>query len=119
VTSPGLRANATTVSFFAGSLRQLSCAFSPAAIDVGGTSTAAVQLRDVFGNLVESAELPVLTFVRASGSATALIGEAARPFGSGAALFTVRGGTGPGTDVYTAILGETAESSCAIAVRPP
>jgi hypothetical protein len=117
VTSPGLRSSVATVSFLAGPPRQLSCAFSPAAIDPDGFSSASVELRDVFGNVVTSLGQSV-TFVRASGEATAPIGEPVLLIGSSAMLLAVQAGHAPGTDVYTAILGETAESTCAIAVRP-
>jgi hypothetical protein len=59
-----------------------------------------------------------VTIVRASGEATAPIGETVLLIGSSAVLLAVQAGHAPGTDVYTAILGETAESTCAIAVRP-
>ena len=111
VTSPGLHPNVTSVSFQAGPPSGLTCAFSPAAIDPDGISSASVELHDLFGNVPTSVGPQNVTFVRTSGEATT-------PIGSSATLLTVHAGHAPGTDVYTPILGEAAESSCAITVRP-
>ena len=120
VTAPGLRPNVTTVSFLAGPPDHVTCAFSPAVIDADGTSTASVEMRDVFGNSVPSIDPYAVTFTRISGDATTLLGEtAAQPLVRGAAFFTVRAGLVQGTDVYAAILRETAGSPCAVTVRSP
>lgn len=103
--APGLAGALTAVQFGRGPADHLRCSFQSRAVGAGTITTAAVDVRDVYGNVARPDDKGPYTiaFNRTVGLSTVLVTDGERPTMSGAAFFSVAG-VAAGTDQYTASL---------------
>lgn len=101
VTAPGLLSNATTIAFAPGAPARLGCSFAPSVVTQDTFANAAVDVRDIYGNVTLAAGLYTIAFARVSGAATDLVTADEQVTRAGAAFFTVRG-TSIGRDTFQA-----------------
>jgi hypothetical protein len=120
----GISGALTAVQFDRGRADHLSCSFQSRTVGTGAITTAAVDLRDVYGNVARLDEPGAFTidFNRTGGVSTVLVTDGERSTISGAAFFSLEG-LSPGIDQYTASLAaisprtlHVAATSCSVEV---
>jgi len=118
-----LTGTSTTGTWTSGAADHLTCSFSPNPIPPDNTSISVgtVVVRDSVGNVVTTGSYSV-SFSRTAGAATSLQTANPQTTTAGYAYFTVKAGTGAGTDTYTPTIasGTTlpgTSSGCSISVQ--
>ncbi len=104
VSAPRLLSNSTTITFAPGAPARLDCGFSPGVVIQEAFASAAVTVRDLYGNSVLPGSSITIAFSKVSGAATSLVTTDDQVTKMGAAFFMVRG-LSIGRDTYRANAG--------------